>query len=364
MGTSSGPPSASVTQAQNAMAAPLAGDLAGWLALSDCPATLGSMAQNDPLITKATLVFEAELPLATPAVLLDFKAHENWPRALSLFVDDTSGVALLHRQGDRVLRHSLQGPLHLPSHGVLRIMFEWDGPEKRWALTAEMSATGAASTAQGCDPMPMLGADLLQMCQGGADVTRHSTLQWFGLMRGKSLPHRAPWVGTHTPIATIDGPVAAGQLRRGDLLLTEDGDYAPLMSARQMVLPSRGSFSPVLLRAPYFTACTDILVSADQLIALSGDAVEYLFGIETILTQARNLTDGRAAMTDLRHAVTHCVALDLATPQLVQAEGCRLLTHCNSLSLQHKSPPHAIIQDFEAKPLLHLLGRNAASSAA
>lgn len=342
----------------------LGGTMARWLALSDHPAALGNMAQLDQLVTKATLVFEVDLPLTGAAVLLDFKAQDDWPRALSLFVDDATGVAVLHRQGDRVVRHFLPGPLDLPSQGVLRIVFEWDGPGKAWTLTAEMPGLGQAISVQGSDPMPMLGDDLLHICQGGAGVLRHRALQWFGLMQGKGLPNRTSWIGTRTPIDTVEGPKAAGQLQPGDMLLTEGGDYVPLMSVQQMVLPSRGSFSPVLLRAPYFGAYADILVSSDQLIAMSGDAVEYLFGLETVLTQARSLTDGRAAMMDSRRAVTSCVALDLGTPQLIEAEGCRLLTHCNRPTWQAISPPHAVIQGFETMPLLGMLGRHGAHSVA
>jgi hypothetical protein len=129
-------------------------------------------------------------------------------------------------------------------------------------------------------------------------------------------------------------------------------------------LPSRASFSPVLLRAPYFGVHADILISSTQLIAVSGDAVEYLFGTDTVLTKARNVTDGRAAMTDSRRAVTHCVALDLGNPQLIRADGCALLSHCNRPDWQEISPPHAVIQRFEETPLLGMLGRHQPPSAA
>ncbi|MGO4906816.1 Hint domain-containing protein [Pseudorhodobacter sp. W20_MBD10_FR17] len=334
-----------------------------WLALSDHGAALGTPSDG-ALLTKGTLVFECTLPLADSTVLLNFKADDNWPRAMALFADDVTGLALLHRQGDRLVRHVLPGPLNFPSEGILRLIFSWDGPEKIWTLAAEMPEDRASICAQGRDPMPMLFEDLLQICRGGAGILRHSALQWFGVTEGQNLPGRAQWVGLHTQIDTVDGPVAAGRLEPGDMLLTEAGDFAPVLSVQRMVLPSRGSFSPVLLRAPYFGAHSDILVSSDQLIAVSGDEVEYLFGDETVLTQACHLTDGRAALMDLRRTVTSCVALDIGTPQLLRAEGCRLLSHSNGPSWQSLSKPYGVIQGFEAKPLLEMLGRMGVSYAA
>lgn len=337
--------------------------MTSWLALSDRPSALEAGA-GVSLLAKATLVLEFELPLERSTILLDFKSNDSWPRALSVFVDEVAGIVIMHRQGDRLLRHVLPGPLTLPSQGVARITFGWDGPGKSWTLTLEQPGQGEGRTTRGRDPMPMLLDDLVQICQGPDDLVRHRSLLWFGVMDGSDLPERAPWIGLQTPIDTIGGAIPAGKLRAGDMLLTEDGDYAVLLSIRHMDLPSRGSFSPVMLRAPYFGAETDILVSSDQLIALSGDEVEYLFGEESVLTEARNVTDGRAALMDLRRAVTSCVSLDIGAQRLIQAENCRLLTHSHAHRWQSPKLPHLVIQGYETIPLLDMLGRSGNRSAA
>jgi hypothetical protein len=316
------------------------------------------------LLAKATLVLEFELPLEGSAVLIDHKTDSSWPRALSVFVDEMAGVVILHRQADRLLRHVLPGPLGLASNGVARISFGWNGPEKSWQLSLEQPGQGEGRRTRGRDCMPMLMEDLLGICDGNDDTLRHKSVLWFGLMDGADLPERAPWIGLQTPIDTPSGPCPAGKLRPGDLLLTDDGDYAVLLSQIHMDLPSRGSFSPVMLRAPYFGAETDILVSSDQLVAISGDEVEYLFSDETVLTEARNLTDGRAALMDLRRAITSCVALDIGAPRLILAEGCRLLTHTNGRHPNHHNAPHHVIQGYETVPLLDMLGRTGRQSAA
>jgi hypothetical protein len=337
--------------------------MTNWLALSDRPTALAA-AKGESLLAKATLVFEFEFPLEGSTVLLDFKSDDSWPRALSLFIDEAAGVVVLHRQGDRLLRHVLPGPLALPSSGVGRISLGWDGPGKEWTLALEQPGSGEGRTTRGRNPMPMLLDDIVQICEGSDTIVRHKSMLWFGVMDGQTLPERAPWLGLQTPIDTSNGPIAAGRLRPGDLVLTDDGDFASLMSIRYMELPSRGSFSPVILRAPYFGVETDILVSADQLIALSGDEVEYLFGDETVLTEAKNVTDGRAALMDLRRAVTACVSLDFGEPRLIRAEACRLLTHSNASKWQAPTLPYPVIQGYETIPLLDMLGRSGNRTAA
>lgn len=337
--------------------------MANWLALSDRSTPLAA-AEGLSLLAKATLVLEFELPLEGSAILIDFKSNSDWPRALSVFVDESAGVVVMHRQGDHLMRHILPGPLGLASNGVARVTFGWNGPAKNWTLALEQPGLGEGRRTRGRDPMPMLLEDLLSICGGHDDILRHKSVLWFGLMDGVDLPERAPWIGLQTPVDTVNGPCPAGKLRAGDLLLTEDGDYAVLLSCLRMDLPSRGSFSPVILRAPYFGAETDILVSSDQLVAVSGDEVEYLFSDETVLTEARNLTDGRAALMDLRRAVTSCVSLDIGMPRLIHAEDCRLLTHTNGRLNDQQNAPHAIIQGYETIPLLDMLGRTGGRSAA
>lgn len=337
--------------------------MTNWLALSDRSTALEA-AEGASLLTKAMLVFEFELPLEGSTILLDFKSNDSWPRAFSVFVDEAAGVVVMHRQGDRLMRHVLPGPLSLPSMGVARISFGWDGPGKSWTLSLEQPGQGEARATRGRDPMPMLMDDILHICAGSDDIVRHRTVLWFGAMDGSKLPERAPWLGLQTPVDTAYGPIHAGKLRPGDLLLTEDGDYAALLSIQFMDLPSRGSFSPVILRAPYFGTETDILVSSDQLIALSGDEVEYLFTDESVLTEARNLTDGRAALMDLRRAITSCVSLDIGMPRLIVADDCRLLTHSHAYPWHSQALPHQVIQAYETIPLLDMLGRSGNRSAA
>lgn len=337
--------------------------MAGWLALSDLGTPLEG-AEGISLLTRAALVLEFELPLEGATVLLDFKANENWPRSLSIFVDDAAGVVVLHRQGDRLVRHALPGPLQLASNGVGRITFGWDGPAKSWTLALDHPGHGHGRQTRGHSPMPMQMEDVLAICDGLNSTIRHRSVLWFGVMKGDNLPKRSAWVGLQTPMDTISGPRTAGSLRAGDLLLTDEGDYTALLATRIMDVPSRGSFSPVMLRAPYFGTETDILVSSDQLVALSGDEVDYLFGEDTVLTEARHLTDGRAALMDYRRAVTRTISLYVGAARILRAEDCRLLSHVPASGVHGQDATHRILMGYETIPLLDMLGRTGTRRAA
>ena len=87
---------------------------------------------------------------------------------------------------------------------------------------------------------------------------------------------------------------------------------------------------------------------------IAGASVEYLFGEEEVLAPAGLLMDGRVAQMDERRAVTTCVALDLGRPVLITADGCCLLSVASGQTL-----PRRALQDYEALPLMALLGRTA-----
>lgn len=327
-----------------------------WVALSDRDDPLDG-ADAGTLMAEGSFILEFDLPLERATVLIDHQTTENWPRAFSVFVDDQAGVVILHRQGKRLLRHVLPGPLDLHNEGSARIVFSWDGPARNWVLRLEQPGLCEHCTARGRDPLPLYMQDFLEICQRAEKSKRHYSVLWFGVKRGETPPERAPWVGLQTPIETSKGPRSAGSLKPGDMIVTAEGNLVPLVSAQRMVLPSRGSFSPVLLRAPYFGNQMDLLVSSDQLVALSGPEVEYLFGEEEVLTEARYLTDGRAAMKDLRRAVTTCVSLDIGGRGLLNADGCPLMSHHHAPSEAQLQMPYRVLLGYETIPLLALLGR-------
>lgn len=325
--------------------------MADWIALSD---------RQDPnpgapaVLDHGVFVLEFTLPILDSAVLLHVAAQDGTPRTFSVFFDPAAGLSLLHRQGAEVKRHVLTGPLP-QKQGPARLSFTFDAAEQVWHLEYEVLGEATSVTATGTGPLPISTADLQALCVSAVGTRRHPAVLWFGVTQRSTLPARAPWLGLNTFIDTRRGPVRAGLLRPGDMVATLDHGYQPLRSLVWRTLPSRGSFAPVVLRSPFFGLNRDILVSSDQLVLISGASVEYLYGVEEALISAASLCDGKVATKDERRSVTRSVALTFDHPYAITADGCCLM----SVFGPNDQLPRRALRDFEALPLLTLLGRTA-----
>lgn len=324
--------------------------MSGWVALSDQegPVGEGNLA-GVRVLPAGTLIVEVAVPLTAPGVLLD---QHHGDSLLSLFLAGERGLGLVLRVGDAVMRAVLPGPFPTVV-GTARIIFGWS--EQGWTLQLlppggepAFSASGRAVVAL---PVSLLDA----VCRRLGEARRHPALLWFGVTLRDSPPVHAPWIGQRTPISTPSGLRPAGALRPGDLVLTAEGQRRPLRSIRRLDLPARGRHAPVLLRAPYFCRTRDILVSADQCIALAGAEVEYLFSIDAVLAEAQHLTDGRSAYHDARRMIAGTVSLDIGPPDLIAGEDMAFLSACHDGDAL--PPPLPILRHYEAVPLLALLGR-------
>jgi Hint domain len=332
---------------------------AHWIVLSDQAGPINPAGMAE-VVQQGSLVVELTPPKGDAAVLLDYKSDAGWQRALSIFADATAGIVLLHRQGAAAQRYHLPGPL--PRDWALaRLTYSWNGPARAWSLRFEDVNGAWALQADGSNPVPFAGADLLALCDGPNAARRDPSVQWFGACVDTALPTPAAWIGQRTPVDTARGPVAAENLRIGDMIATLDNGHQPLRGLHKMTMPNRGRFAPVLLRAPYFAAHVDLLVSQGQLTLLSGSAVEYLFGEDAVLAPAVALRDGNSALLDNRRSITAGVALDLGSQEIIFADGCPLLCNPDAAT---GTLPYRLLHDYEALPLQSLLGRGGQRSAA
>jgi Hint domain len=315
-----------------------------WVALSDRSgvATAGR-------VERGLFVAEFRLPLDGAQVLVDHRSADG-AQVFSVLHDTAAGLSILHRNGGSLTRHSLPGPLPL-DRATGRMLFEWDTARDRWRMAFGLlgaDAPARAIEAQGSGVLAPDSALLAELCAGRRP--RHDALLWFGVTKG-ALPAPQPWVGGRTVIPTAQGPMPAGELRAGDPVLTANGPV-PLLSVRHHVVPGRGSFQPVLLRAPWYGRC-DLLVSAEQLVRVEGPEAEYLFGEEEVLVPAGLLVDGQSALAEGRRSVVSGVTLDFGGAELVDLGGCTLCTAApTGLSL-----PLRLLDRYEAIPLMAQLGR-------
>ncbi|NEX46246.1 Hint domain-containing protein [Pseudotabrizicola algicola] len=326
-----------------------------WLALSDMILPGGPVAP----LEEGLFICEVALPLGEGTVLLEWHQDQNGTqRSFSIFADPQAGLVLLHRKDQLVRRHILPGPLPF-GLGTARVVYGWNRRTGRWTLSFGRIGMGEECISTGIGPIALSMDELSGLCPRDGSALRHASLLWFGVTQGARPPERAPWLGLRTPIETARGPVAAGSLRPGDLVQTKDNGLQPVLRVNRLRLPGRGSFAPVILRAPFLGQGSDVLVSADQLVGLSGAEVEYMFGEEEVLVRADALANGSIGRKDARQAAVDCVAVDLGLPELLLVDGLRLLSHG-----VRAAPPRTVLLAFEAQQLVSLMARRSLFGAA
>lgn len=314
---------------------------AGWLLLSDRDEPLAAGVPE--VLAAGLLVIEFAWPLPSD-VLLDWNDGDG--RALSLFHHASGGLSLLWRDGGRMQRHVLPGAIRGEGR-LARLSFRWDSAEGLWDLRLDDAEGRTVASTCGLSPVALPVADLAALCRGQGLRRRDPSVLWFGVTTGPVPPGRNPWIGRATPVATPGGPVPAGLIRAGDWVLTLDAGPQRVRSVRPLALPSRGSHAPVILRAPWFARGVDLLVSADQMVRLSGPEVEYLFGEDEVLVAARHLVDGQCALWDDRRSLAVGVILDLGMPELLVCGGCRL----TSRIAPGQIAPRRLLEGYETIPL-------------
>ncbi len=193
---------------------------------------------------------------------------------------------------------------------VLRLTYSWDTGRGWSQLALERVSHDVVLLV----PVPAPGAlrydDMLALVRPGADRYVAPSVQYVALSDMIEPTGPMPTLPPDTPIATPSGYRAIGDIRRGDTILTPNGECVPVLHVVSRQVPARGSFRPVCMRAPYFGLLQDIVIAPSQRLVLSGSEVEYLFGSESVLVPARHLAVGcRAAPVATGPVVTYCQLL-------------------------------------------------------
>lgn len=92
-------------------------------------------------------------------------------------------------------------------------------------------------------------------------------------------------------IDTPKGPVAVEDLRMGDMVLTKDNGAKPIVWIGSREVAARGSFAPVVISAGALGNDSDVVVSPEHRILMTGAAVELAFGDDEVLVAAKHLVN-------------------------------------------------------------------------
>lgn len=283
-----------------------------WLALSDHDGRrlslrgLGISKQDAPVLEdhpktelrRGSILLETRLsPDGRPQVLFGYKNTHPVLRSLVIQAIPGGGIALVQVQGAAITHAAIQHK-DRGRTDVLRLTFSWDCDSKWGRLSLEYPEETTVVSVPVEDPQPLTLEDIriLMLGQGAHDFAPDMV---FAALSDQIEPvGPCPTLLQTTPIETPWGHTEAGKLRRGDTVHTRSNGVVPVLQRVARIVPARGSFQPVRLRAPYFGLREDIIVAPDQRLLIDGPEVEYLFNQEAVLVPARHLINGFAAAVE------------------------------------------------------------------
>ncbi len=259
--------------------------------------------RKDALLTRGTIVLETRLSASLrPEPILLFEQSGSWPVRLTLQSVPGCGVTLVLEQSGRVshctLNASSAGYSAVHNGGdvdLVRLSLSWDAPRRWGRLALERPGDGKAEYVLLADLQPWRCADLEALLAAGpARYTAPGVVYMAASDRIEPLGPM-PGLAAETPILTPGGYQPLSALRRGDLVVSDEGETLPVLHSVFRSAPAFGSFGPVRLRAPYFGLQQDIRVAQFLRLKISGSEVEYMFGKEAVLVPARHLVGTRTA---------------------------------------------------------------------
>ena len=226
-----------------------------------------------------------------PQILLEFRRRGAGPGSFSLQMLPGGSIVLIDRDGDDI-RHATLA--HDPNSRTdkIRLSYCWDIPGNRAQLTLEQPETDRMRTITFAPPQAIAMTDLRAMIMEPTQRDLHAEVDFLAVSSEVEPVGPMPGLTGSVQIATPNGPAYADRLRRGDLVETATGEQVPVLHTVRRTVPARGSFRPVLIRAPYFGLVRDIVVAPQQRLVMSGSEVEYMFGKEAVLIPARHLVNG------------------------------------------------------------------------
>ncbi len=344
----------------------------GWFSTKGINAVdSGSNRETDALMQRGSLLLETRLsPEGRPQSLLKYQRSYPRPGSISLQVLPDGGIVFVTAQGDDLHHATLPGT----SDGrtdVIRLSYSWDAP-KRWAqLTLERPEDGFIQTAQLAPPCPVQVEDLRVMMTCPRRRKMDSNVLFAAVSDRIEPVGPMPGLTSRVPILTQTGEKPIGLLRRGDLVVTENGDLVPVLQVIRRIVPALGEFRPIRLRAPYFGLRRDVVVAPHQRLIFSNSQVEYQFDKESVLVAARHLVDSQSAHHANGPALVEYFHLLLPDHETILAGGtpmeslyigrirrkpeqlnASLLAKFDRSRLpEHGKPTHQALKSFEAKYL-------------
>lgn len=294
-----------------------------WLAVCDQSAAwLTPLSEGEELVVRGALVIETRLPeLRRLKPLLAASVTGDWPMSFALQALPGGGLSLILDLCGEMMNHVIDCA-DSGRADVLRITYAWDAPRRSGWLAIERPGRDQITLLPCPNPRPMHRTHIAALIGPGPDRYLSPEVLFAAASDVMEPVGPQPSLTPGTPIATPHGARRTGDLRRGDLVLSAEGLAVPVLHAVSRMVPARGTFAPVCLRAPYFGLRQDIAVASTQKLLIDGSEVEYLFGRESVRLQAGHLLGSPQVQPVRTGWLVPFVQLVLPDQETLVAAGC------------------------------------------
>ncbi len=240
---------------------------------------------------------------------------------LDLFPSESRIVVLVGAKA----RH-IDIPLcHIPLDQLakLRITFSWSQPENISLLTAECLSSGQIYQAEINCAVPVSAALLKQLHATTQDTQIASSVSFVGVSGRREPVGIALSISHGALIETPTAHMPVQHLKIGDMVQTLDNGLQPVRWIGSQIVPSVGAYCPIELRAPYHGLTRTVFLHPKQRILMENSNVEYLFGADSALIEARHLLDNVSAIcltnTEQSHRLYHIL---FDNHEIINVSGC------------------------------------------
>lgn len=278
------------------------------------------------LLSCGSLIVETCLDQAdlTLSPLLKCKLSGATSSLFSLSVDRRGTVQVRLQLDGAICSLDLEGDANL-TQAPLRITFSWDVQNKSALLSVEAPQDGYLSQAEICTPLPMPIEIINALLAQKYPANVSSNVTFLSISNQIEPVGITPSIAGQSLIDTPIGQVPIQTLNRGDLVTTLDNGPQPIRWICERTVPTRGLFQPLMLRAPYFGLRQDTFVAPEQRLVFENTEIEYLFGVESVLVEARHLANNvnvirEPASTDS----IHLYQLLFDDHEIITVSGCKM----------------------------------------
>ncbi|SHK21499.1 Hint domain-containing protein [Shimia gijangensis] len=325
--------------------------------------------ESGTLMARGSLLLETRVSaLEKPQLVLGLERGFEHGMRLALMALPGGGISLVHARGSEMLHGVLNHDSSALRTDILRITYSWD-TDHNWArLAVERPDIARSFQVILRGTVPLLLSDVRELTLNPAASQMSPDVLFFAISDRIEPVGPMPGMTSTTPVATQHGLKAIGELQRGELVETLNGDAVPVLQVLRRTVPARGLFEPVRLRQPYFGLERDIVVAPGQRLVIGGSRVEYLFNSEHVLVPARHLINGSAALRERNHQLVTYTQVLLPDHEAIHAAG----TFMESLNIgrirrnteilrssllgqfprqhlpEHSIPAHPVLGSFEA----------------